>query len=144
MFINRKFTKSYGRIFLMKKLFLFLFFLFLHIEVFAERNISCDTLYGDFLYKAKDSNIDVFTSYADSAMYSIEIKLETEEHIYGERVLGDKEIKSYIFAKNNENRVTFVRSYEFNVQELLKEKYLDLRIKQAIERSKYLGTCFDI
>ena len=59
-------------------MFQMIFFLLLPIEVFAERNISCDTRYGDFLYQAKDSKIDVFVSYADSAMYSIEIKSETD------------------------------------------------------------------
>ncbi|OUU29303.1 MAG: hypothetical protein CBC04_00125 [Verrucomicrobia bacterium TMED44] len=122
---------------------LMIFFLLLPIEVFAERNISCDTLYGNFLYQAKDSKIDVFVSYADSAMYSIEIKSETDSYIYGERVLEDKEIQAYLFKKNNK-LVTSVQTYNFNVPELLKEKYLDLRIKQTIMDSAYYGNCFTI
>ena len=120
-----------------------IFFLLLPIEVFAERNISCDTLYGNFLYQAKDSKIDVFVSYADSAMYSIEIKSETDFYIYGERVIEDKEIRAYLFRKNNK-LVTSVRTYNFDVPELLKEKYLDLRIKQTIVDSEYSGKCFTI
>lgn len=122
---------------------LMIFFLLLPIEVFAERNISCDTRYGNFLYQAKDSKIDVFVSYADSAMYSIEIKSETDSYIYGERVLEDKEIQAYLFKKNNK-LVTSVQTYNFNVPELLKEKYLDLRIKQTIMDSAYYGKCFTI
>lgn len=126
--------------------YLFVFFLFLPIEVFAERNISCDTTMGNFLYQVKDSNIDVFVSYADPAMYSIEIKSETEYFIYGERDLihVNNEIQTYLFLKNKNKTVTSVKTYDFNVPELLKEKYLGLRIKQTLQDSSYYGKCFSL
>ena len=123
----------------------FLALLLLSPLAFAERNISCDTKYGDKLYKVDDIKIDVFLSYADGPMFSLDIKSETSNYLYAERVFDyENEIGSYLFFKDSNGDFLFVKSYTFSVRELLKDEYVDLRIKQTIKASEYYGKCFSI
>ena len=130
----------------MKKVLLLPVLLLLSLNLFAVTNISCDTQFGNKLFVVKDSTIDVYNTYSEGRIYSFKIKSETDNYIYSERLLPfHKEIWSYLFIKADKGRtVTHIKDMKFDVIEIIKDEYVQLRIKQTLEKAEWYGSCVSL